>query len=403
MRAEGTKLVYRVLLFSLVTSGGAGAWWFFFEGNSSGARVALLIVLLTAGMLQLVRAGRDVLAARMFVGLVGLLIGFAVYENHGATGYTAAFLVVPLQLAALLLGVRATLATSGLAMVYVVGLVLLLGDGPPSPAPPGMRAADYVILFLLCGTFAVLTVRNRQDLLALQSAAARTAEEASRAKSTFLANTSHELRTPLTAIIGYAELLREELDERDIDDVDRIVGAGRHLLALIDDVLDMSKIEAGRMHIAVERFDVAALCHDVLPMVAPIALQNHDQLVVDVASGCGEALADRARTRQVLLNLLTNAAKFTESGTVRLEAARLGDRVRFRVVDDGIGIAPDVLPRLFTPFTQAEPTTARKFGGTGLGLALSREFAIRMGGTLTAESRPGFGSSFSLELPAAPR
>lgn len=257
-------------------------------------------------------------------------------------------------------------------------------------------------------TGAALEEARRQREIA--EAAVRSVEEANRAKSQFLAVTSHELRTPLNAILGYSEMLREDAVARDdaamSTDLSRIEGAGRHLLALINEILDLSKIEAGKMEILCEEVEVALLLDDVGTAAQPLVERNGNRLVVDLDGAPRSVLADPTRLRQVLLNLLGNAAKFTTGGTVRLSARRAGGPgpafVEFAVDDTGIGIEPDRLERLFLPFAQADASTNRRFGGTGLGLAISRRLCELMGGELVASSAPGKGSTFTARLPVPP-
>jgi signal transduction histidine kinase len=233
------------------------------------------------------------------------------------------------------------------------------------------------------------------------------AEEVSRTKSAFLANMSHELRTPLNAIIGYSEMLQEEVTENGqeelVPDLVKIHSSGKHLLGLINDILDLSKIEAGKMTLHAEPFDLATLVRDVASTIQPMIEKNGNSLAVVGASDLGEMHSDVTRVRQVLLNLLSNAAKFTAKGTVALTAGgftREGTPwVRFAVRDSGIGMTPDQIRRLFRPFTQADSSTTRKYGGTGLGLAISRRFCNMMGGDVTVESVEGEGSTFTVELP----
>ncbi|MGI9590149.1 MAG: ATP-binding protein, partial [Myxococcota bacterium] len=234
------------------------------------------------------------------------------------------------------------------------------------------------------------------------------AESANRAKSTFLANMSHELRTPLNAIIGYSEMLAEELsdegEDEHVPDLERINASGKHLLALINDVLDLSKIEAGRMELFLERFEVRELIEEVMGTAMPLTQKNANQLVTDLSDDLGTMEADVTKVRQTLFNLLSNAAKFTQDGTITLRARREtrddGDWLVFAVADTGIGIAPDKFDQVFDEFSQAEDHTSRSYGGTGLGLPITRRFCQMMGGTVTLESALGEGSTFAVELPA---
>jgi signal transduction histidine kinase len=234
------------------------------------------------------------------------------------------------------------------------------------------------------------------------------AEEVSRTKSAFLANMSHELRTPLNAVIGYSEMLQEELSERGqrelVPDLVKIHSAGKHLLGLINDILDLSKIEAGKMTIHAEAFEVPTLVEDVASTIQPLIEKNGNVLTVETGPGLGEMHSDVQRLRQVLLNLLSNASKFTSKGTVALgirrEVVDGAEWMVFSVRDSGIGMTPEQVGKLFRPFTQADSSTTRKYGGTGLGLAISRAFCHMMGGDVTVESQYGQGSTFTVRLPA---
>jgi signal transduction histidine kinase/CheY-like chemotaxis protein len=251
--------------------------------------------------------------------------------------------------------------------------------------------------------------QNRVIEHARQSAleARDAAEDANRAKSAFLANMSHELRTPLNAIIGYSEMLEEDAeaagDKSFVADLQKIRSAGKHLLGLINDVLDLSKVEAGKMKLYLETFDVARVVEEVVATARPLVEKNANTLEVRCAANVGQLREDITKVRQVLLNLLSNAAKFTEKGNISLDVTReedvAGTWVVFRVRDTGIGMTPEQLGRLFQAFSQADGSTQRKYGGTGLGLALSRKFCVMMGGDINAESRPGKGSTFTMRLP----
>ena len=235
------------------------------------------------------------------------------------------------------------------------------------------------------------------------------AEAANRAKSAFLANMSHELRTPMNAIIGYSEMLAEEAEDDGLDamipDLEKINAAGKHLLALINDILDLSKIEAGRVDLYLERFELAQMLDEAVATVNPLITKNNNELVTEFGDNLGQIRADLTKLRQALFNLLSNAAKFTSDGRVTLSAVRErredGDWILLAVRDTGIGIPADKLDHVFEEFSQADDSTTRDFGGTGLGLPISRRFCQMMGGEISVTSEPGEGSTFTIELPAA--
>ncbi|MDQ2732093.1 MAG: response regulator, partial [Armatimonadota bacterium] len=256
--------------------------------------------------------------------------------------------------------------------------------------------------------YAVAHDITERKLAEVASAEARDqALEATRTKSAFLANMSHELRTPLNAIIGFSELLQEDaLDigqDSWVPDLQKIHQSGKYLLSLINDILDLSKIEAGKMELYIETFDVGTLVKDVASTIAPLVEKNHNKLEVHCPDDIGYITADLTKVRQSLFNLLSNAAKFTKEGLITLQAIRDtdigGSWMLFHVRDTGIGMTREGMDRLFQEFTQAESSTTRQYGGTGLGLARTRRFSQMMGGDTTVESEIGKGSTFTLKLP----
>jgi len=234
------------------------------------------------------------------------------------------------------------------------------------------------------------------------------AKEANQAKSSFLAKMSHELRTPMNAIIGYSEMLREDAADKGeadtAEDLQKILSAAHHLLGLINDVLDLSKIEAGKMQLYLETFDLQTLVHEVSSTIAPLVEKRKNELIVNCTPAIGSMYGDATKIRQALLNLLSNASKFTENGRIELKIEReIGDQqvwVLMHVIDTGIGMTEEQLGRLFKAFTQADASTSSKFGGTGLGLAITKQFAQMMGGDITVKSTPGAGSTFTMRVPA---
>jgi signal transduction histidine kinase/DNA-binding response OmpR family regulator len=297
--------------------------------------------------------------------------------------------------------IRAVLAVPLLREERVIGALVV------RKSEPGEFSQAVVALLQTFAAQSVLAIQNARLFKEIQEKGEQLAA-ASQHKSQFLANMSHELRTPLNAIIGVTEILLEDAHdlkrEDELEPLERVLRAGRHLLALINDILDLSKIEAGKMELHLESFPVAPLVEDVVKTIQPLAQKNANELVVSWAGDAGTIHADQTRLRQALLNLASNATKFTERGKVTINVTRMAadgfDWIAFAVVDTGIGMTPEQVARLFQEFVQADASTTRRYGGTGLGLAISRRFCQMMGGDITVESEPGRGSTFTIRLPA---
>jgi signal transduction histidine kinase/CheY-like chemotaxis protein len=298
-------------------------------------------------------------------------------------------------------GIRAVLAVPLLREERIIGALAI------RKTTEGEFPESIVKLLQTFAAQSVLGIENARLFKEIE-AKGRQLEVASQLKSQFLANMSHELRTPLNAIIGVTEMLHEDAvdlkREDELEPLERVLRAARHLLALINDILDLSKIEAGKMDIHIESFAVAPLIHDVVQTVATMAAKNSNEVVVDCPADIGTMRADQTRIRQALLNLASNANKFTERGTVTVRATRAvradQEWVTIAVTDTGIGLSPEQVGKLFQDFVQADATTTRKYGGTGLGLAISRRFCQMMGGDITVTSELGKGSTFTITLPA---
>ena len=360
-------------------------------------------------------------------GLVVLAVILVTLVRLIAPLDTAPFL---LYLPIIFLGTLALGKGPGLVAVIVSDLLaaqffLKDGNSLSLSTPQIIALLEYLvvggIMVAICDALRDAIIDNERTLVDLEQsraavlvakdeaeAAKTAAEDANKAKSAFLANMSHELRTPLSAVIGYSEMLEEEVEELGektmLADLGKIKSNAKHLLSLINDVLDLSKIEANKMDLFVEPLDVAGFVTDAASTVQSLIGRKANTLVLDVAADIGMMRTDIVKLRQCLFNLLSNAAKFTENGRITLSAKREtlpgGDWLRFTVSDTGIGMTPEQVDRLFQRFMQADETTTRQFGGTGLGLSLSRAFAQLLGGDIAVESTIGQGTCFTLRLPA---
>jgi signal transduction histidine kinase len=339
------------------------------------------------------------------------MLTLALSPGRGAISARAVLEGQPVQIADVLADPEYTLLDVQKIGNYRTGLgIPLLREGAPIGAFSLTRSQvrpfsdKQIELATIFADQAVIAIENVRLFDEIQDKSRQLAE-ASQHKPQFLANMSHELRTPLNAIIGVSEMLREDAEaaKQDTEPLDRVLGAGRHLLALINDILDLSKIEAGRMELNLDTFALPPLIDEVVKTIEPLAAKNGNQVAVHCDAAIGMIHADQMRLRQALLNLMSNANKFTEKGTVTIAAHQEQengrDWVTLSVADTGIGMTPEQMGKLFQEFSQASSKTASKYGGTGLGLVISRRFCQMMGGDITVASKPGHGSTFTIRLP----
>jgi signal transduction histidine kinase len=353
-----------------------------------------------------VRRGKPAIGAWALVSTGGAAILTMVALTGGPESRQIANLPILAMAAVSWLGNRAAasvIAAIGLALVGAWWLAVPYDGG----ASDLQLLAGHVCSVVLCATFLAAVTRDLRaaserawEGAADAEQAAEVARAADRARDRFLAAVSHELRTPLDTLLGYTELLREEEPEADrLEDLDRIRSAGAQLLRLVDDVLDMSRVEADELRVVHQRVDLRAVLDEVVHTAAATVAAQKNRLRIELTEPMPELCSDPHRLRQILLNLVSNAAKYTTGGEIAVAVSDHDDEVRIAVRDSGIGIPAEDLPRLFEPFVQLHEGPERR-PGIGLGLALSQGLAWRLGGRITADSAPGHGSTFTLRLPA---
>jgi len=360
---------------------------------------------------------------------VQLLVGLSLFGSFYFGGIASPLL--PWFLIALMLGffyladaIKGTLVGIAAQLSAFIVARLAVGEFPTLIEPGGLLLANTfsivtalvycTMLTLYYETVMRLSLKLEQDTidqrdkLAVLRAAMEAAELASKRKSIFLAKMNHELRTPLNAVIGYSEMLRENFEDapdsrRKTEDLDRIHAAGRHLLDLVNNVLDLSSIESNREELVLKPIHVASLIEEVKATALPLIAKRDNRMVVTMPDDLGVVDLDALKVRQSILNLLSNAAKFTTKGTITLSVLHRSaggeEHMIVEVADDGIGMTPEGISRLFKNFSQAENDTASKFGGTGLGLALTQRFCEMMGGSIAVRSERGAGTAFTIDIP----
>ena len=413
----GPIMGHSVTYFLAKTSAG-GTWQFW-------TTEAIVVCFLAIPLL--LRVGKSLRLAAMVS--VQLLVGLSLFGSFFFGGISSPLL--PWFLIAMVLGffyladtITLTLVGVALQLLCFFSARLLVGEFPTLLAPESLKLVNTFSILAALTYMTMLTLyyetvmrlrfsveqetidqRSRLELLRVALVAA---QQASKRKSIYLAKMSHELRTPLNAVIGYAEILRENFGEqknsaRKMQDLDRIHAAGRHLLALVNEVIDLSSIESNRVELTLEPVVVKSLTDEVIETASPLISKRDIRLLVNMPEDPRVLELDALKVRQSLLNLLSNAAKFTNKGTIVLTVLLRddgnGERLILEVTDNGIGIAPENLRRIFDDFSQAEDDTATKFGGAGLGLALTKRLCQMMGGTIAVRSERGVGTSFTIEIP----
>lgn len=372
----------------------------------------LVTLVLVAALLALPwiqrRSGSHHLAGSLLVALcVTILPALQVLQGIFPTPSLLGFPLVPL-LATFFIGRHVGYAAA--ALLGLSAVVLRLTLATPSSAQSSALAWTFAALAVVIPLMVARVTAAYEDVQAqfqreIFAARAR-AEAESRTKTEFMRGVSHELRTPLNAILGYGELLKEELADigqhQLASDVERISRASTHLLALINDLLDISRIEAGAVDLELGEVAPGPLLDQIRETTLPLAAANHNEFVLDLAPDLPAFVSDERRLHQILLNLVSNACKFTDRGVVTLRATAEPDAIIFSVQDTGIGMTPEQCARLFEPFVQVHPSAERRRQGSGLGLALTRRLVEHFGGTIAVRSEPGRGSEFSVRLPLRP-
>jgi len=426
MRAEQFRAIFAQGRMTLVTSIAVAAVVFFVLLDKTDFRWLILwasfFAIVTTGRLVLhaayyrVQPGNETLEIWLRAYMVGAALGGLAWGGTGLLLAVTPSLVLQGFIIIAIGGVtvgaissHAVLIPAYLAFVLPATLPLALWQISIGESV-NIGFGALVLLFLAVLVFTARYFhRNFVTAFIMQNenmALAEKAHTANRAKSDFLTGVSHELRTPLNAIIGYNELIKEELTEKGVAssnaDLDRVNQAARHLLGLIDHLLDLSKVEAGKLEMVPEEIKVSELISDVAMTSKPLIDHNGNRLVIDMNEDPGIMFIDKMRLKQCLLNLVGNAAKFTQNGTISISVTRSNGEIAFSIIDTGIGISKDHLIRLFDEFSQAESTTARDYGGTGLGLSITQKLVQLMGGDVEVESESGKGSRFTLNLPVVP-